>query len=625
MFSRILYVLFFLSGFCGLIYQVVWMRLAFASFGVVTPVMSVVVSTFMFGLSLGSFLAGRWVHKLPAFFSPIRAYALAEIGIGLSAFLVPMLFKWGGNALLSEGSMDSGSYLFWSALILACSLFPFCVCMGFTFPLMMAFIRQKTSAHESSFSFLYQANVLGAMAGCVGTAVLFIELLGFRHALMMAGGLNFSIAGLSLFLERFPVGVLFSKTRSVPEEVNSPLVSSSKQTGGLLFLTGFVSMALEVIWTREFTPVLGNTIYAFSGLLTVYLFATWVGTGWYRAHLSKGKRFSLEVLIGGVMAGGLLPILMNDPNILPWGSFPLVIGIFPFCLALGYLTPLLIDQNGAGDPGVAGRAYALNVLGCILGPLFAAYVLLPHWGTRISSVFLLIPFFWFWRVFLPGVFFKKFIRLCCLTGLLALFAVTVFVCRSLEEGHTGFQKEIRRDHTATVICHGEGLDKSLLVNGIGMTRLTTITKDMAHLPLLFLDKKPRSVLVICFGMGTTYRAFMSWNIPRVYAVELVPGVRDSFPYFHEDARALMKNPKGKIVVDDGRRFLKRMKESFDVIVLDPPPPIEAAGSSLLCSREFLELCREHLKPGGILMHWFPYGEKRFCWRWPKRSTKFFPT
>jgi spermidine synthase len=150
------------------------------------------------------------------------------------------------------------------------------------------------------------------------------------------------------------------------------------------------------------------------------------------------------------------------------------------------------------------------------------------------------------------------------------------------------------------------LKKRLLVNGIGMTVLTPVTKCMVHLPLAFHQGRPESVLLICYGMGTTYRSALSWNIETT-AVELVPSVTKAFGYYHADAQQVLENPRGRIIIDDGSRYLNRTKQKFDVIVIDPPPPIEAAGSSLLYSREFYELAKKHLKPGGILQAWLPGG------------------
>src|SRR5262249_50118398 len=93
------------------------------------------------------------------------------------------------------------------------------------------------------------------------------------------------------------------------------------------------------------------------------------------------------------------------------------------------------------------------------------------------------------------------------------------------------------------------------------------------------------------------------------AVELVPSVKEAFGFYHADAPQVLKNPKGRILIDDGRRFLNRTREKFDVIVIDPPPPIEAAGSSLLYSEEFYAAAKAHLNPNGIVAAWVPAGSQ----------------
>jgi spermidine synthase len=107
-------------------------------------------------------------------------------------------------------------------------------------------------------------------------------------------------------------------------------------------------------------------------------------------------------------------------------------------------------------------------------------------------------------------------------------------------------------------------------------------------------------------MGTCYRSALTWGVPTT-AVELIPDVPRAFSFYHADAPTVLNNPNGRIVIDDGRRFLERTREKYDVIVVDPPPPIEAAGCSLLFSTEFYALIKQHLKPGGIIQAWIPAG------------------
>jgi spermidine synthase len=151
------------------------------------------------------------------------------------------------------------------------------------------------------------------------------------------------------------------------------------------------------------------------------------------------------------------------------------------------------------------------------------------------------------------------------------------------------------------------MDKRLLVNGVGMTVLTPLTKYMAHLPLAFIEGRPQNGLVICFGMGTTFRSMLSWGIHST-SVELIPSVPKLFGFFHPDGPELLKSPLARIVVDDGRRFLERSAEVYDVITLDPPPPLSAPTTSLLFSSEFYEIVKKHLRPRGILHVWLVRGD-----------------
>jgi predicted membrane-bound spermidine synthase len=616
-----LFFLFFISGFCGLLYQVIWTRMAFASFGIITPVLSVVISVFMLGLSLGSWAGGRYISSLvrKTRFCAIYFYALAEFIIGLGAFAVPALFHLGEQWLLAAGQTDSARYLLLSALVLGFSILPWCIFMGATFPLMMAYIRQRQASESTSFSYLYLANVLGAMSGTLLTALVLVELLGFRYTLWVAAAGNFLITAISLWLgwnspKPSPSAPL--PEQSIAEASQRLQSVPAGLTQWILFSTGFVSMAMEVVWIRAFAPVLKTQVYSFAMVVATYLGATFAGSLLYRRQLRTRSQRSTAELVALLCVSAFLPILINDPRFVranwlytadPASVLLLLASICPFCGILGYLTPSLVDDYASGSPETAGKAYALNVLGCILGPLFSSYVLLPRIGDRHALLLLACPLLVFCLFF-----FKSLPRARCLgfaTAISAVAACALFLSGNYEDHILKTEKhaEVRRDYAASVLSYGENFNKLLCVNGIGMTTLTPITKFMVHLPLTFHAGKPESALIICFGMGTTYRSALSWDIDTT-AVELVPSVKDSFGFFHTNAAQILAHPKGRIIVDDGRRFLKRTHDTYDVIVVDPPPPLETAGSSLLYSREFYALAKEHLKPHGILHMWMPGGE-----------------
>ena len=592
----VFFVFFFLSGFCSLVYQVVWLRVAMADFGVTTPLISIALSVFMAGLALGSWGGGRLVRRLedrPAAFF-VRLYGTAELIIGISGLVVIGLLRW-GRALL-VGQWGSSGYYVVSACWIALVLLPFCTAMGATFPLAMAGIRGAFRGESPrSFSYLYVANVLGAMAGTLMSAFLFIELMGFRRTVLVAAGLNAVVAA-----GAFAAAARLGKTRAPASQPAAKATTSADAAIlPLLFTTGLSSLAMEVVWTRQIVPFLGPVVYSFASMLAVYLAATAAGSRIYRGWVQRVPINSASV---AVLAGccALLPLAAADPRFhtdgLLWGVLRMALGVGGFCGVLGFLTPMLVDRWSAGDPDRAGKAYAVNALGCIIGPLLSGFVLLPWVGERWTLALLAIPFFLF------GIRGNRRMMAAALLASLALVTLT----RGFEHLYAG--AIVRRDHTATVIAAGEGMQKQLLVNGFGMTNLTPITKMMVHLPLASLDRPPRKVLVVCFGMGTSYRSALSWGA-NVTTVDLVPSVPGLFGFFHADGSRLLNSPRGTIMIDDGRRFLERTQELFDAIVIDPPPPVEAAGSSLLYSVEFYQVAARRLRPGGMLQQWIPKAER----------------
>jgi spermidine synthase len=613
---NVFFLCFFLSGFCSLVYQVIWLRVAMAGFGVTTPLVSIVLSIFMAGLALGSWAGGRLVHscesKPAAFF--MRRYAAIELIIGISGLVVAPLLRFGhtllGGQQTSWGS--SGFYLA-SAAWIALVMLPFSACMGATFPVAMAGIRAAFQGESPrSFSYLYVANVLGAMTGTLGSAFVMIELLGFSRSLMLAAVANGLIATLAFWLSRSAVSAKTAAEPSLTQNDGAPSNSTAPSTAVLpvLFTTGLASLAMEVVWTRQYVPFLGPVVYSFATMLAVYLAATVIGSLLYR-HQSRGGRRRASKFVWQPLAilaacFALLPLLTADPRIpspedpdLLAGALRVALGIGPFCGVLGFLTPMLVDRWSGGDPDRAGRAYAVNAVGCILGPLVAGFLLLPVLGQRWTLILLALPLFGFGALSAPMPNFR---RLWLPVAALAAGLLLIVFTRDFETLYPNAL--IRRDYTATVIADGQGMDKILLTNGTGMTILTPITKMMAHLPLASLNAPPKRALVLCFGMGTSFRAALSWGIP-VTVVELVPSVPKAFGFFHADGEKLLRSPRATVVIDDDRRYLERTRETYDVIVIDPPPPVAAAGSSLLYSTDFYRVLARRLRPGGILQQWLP--------------------
>lgn len=624
--TRWFYLFFFISGFCSLIYEVVWLRLSMANFGVTTPMVSIVLSVFMTGLGLGSWAGGAFIRRFERSSAtvPLRLYGVLELIIGCSGLIAPVLIILGYRLLRDTGrSLEWGSSIYYLAsggwILLV--LLPWTTCMGATFPFAMAAIRKIDRARsEHSFSYLYLANVLGAVLGTLIPAFVLIELFGFRGTLYIASTLN-ALLALGVFLLSFN-----SSPSEISHEEAETLHPSPPPLRGepgalwLLFTTGLCSMAMEVVWVREYTVYLGNVVYAFATILALYLIATFTGSYLYRRRIRNHEvsSFGLAWLPLGFIS--LFPLVFSDPRLpipevletaqsLGLGAVRAILGIAGFSGLVGYLTPMLVDRWSEGNPDRAGKAYGVNVIGSVLGPLVAGFWILPFAGERWGLVLLSIPLFV--AGFLSashGATSGRVLKLRPVGLFASTVVLSILIALVTKDYSTKFPSRVElRDHTATVIATGEGMRKRLLVNGTGMTKLTTITKLMAHMPLAFLGRPAKNGLVICFGMGTTFRSMLSWGID-VTVVELVPSVPKLFGYFHPDGPELMKSSLAHVVIDDGRRYLERSNEQFDVIAADPPPPIGAPASSLLYSQEFYSILKPHLRAGGIVQVWCPGGD-----------------
>jgi spermidine synthase len=607
------FIFFFTSGFCSVLYELVWLRLSMAQFGVTTAMVAVVLSVFMCGLGVGSWAAGRWLGEDHTYeLRALRLYAILELLIGAGALIVPQELLRSGSALQHSGLHSQLVYYWLTGLWTAVILLPWCFLIGATLPVGMRAIAQTIPAESArSFSYLYMANVGGAF---LGTAVplFLIELFGFRGTLKI-GALCNSLIAVSAYL-------LSIKLRKVLPTGSQRAIPCTLRSGDariltLLFLTGLSCMAMEVVWLRCYTLYFGTVVYVFASILGVYLLATFAGSVVYRRWSGRWTQEN-PTLWTLLPLFALLPLIAADPVLkferifeLLSITFPLaapfarlVLGIAPFTGVLGFLTPMLMDRFSGGEPSRAGLAYATNVAGCIFGPLLAGFVLLPFLSERWVLVVLTLPWFivvlilkrpatkpeFMWRL-------AKYASFGCVVVLIGAGKGYVDEYR---------QGKVLRDQTATVIATGAGMDKELIVNGYSMTSLTPITKVMAHFPLAFLDRPPRDALVICFGMGTTFRSLRSWGIPAT-AVELVPSVPRLFSYYHSDGEQILNSPLSHVVIDDGRRYLERTVQQYDVITIDPPPPLQAAASSLLYSEEFYRVARRRLRPGGILQQWLP--------------------
>ena len=404
-----------------------------AQFGVTTAMVSIVLSVFMAGLGLGSWASGHWLRqpKEKDRFSALRLYALIELLIGVSGILVPYGLLWGRRVIEQAGLSSSFAYYLLAGLWVAATLLPWCALMGATVPVAMRAISQTLPGETSrSFSYLYMANVCGAVAGT--TLPLFlIELLGFRGTVKVGAACNLLIAVTAFVLSRnFPKQ---PAVKHIPPITAPVTESGGKSILALLFLSGLTCMAMEVVWVRGYTAYYGTMVYAFASILGVYLLATFIGSVVYRRWSSWHAREN-PVIWTLLATSALFPLIAASPAIHMARMPRLALGVTPFTGLLGFITPMLVDRFSRGDSAKAGTAYATNIVGCILGPLLAGFGLLPFMSERWALIVLTIP----WLIvgiapLRPQMKLGKGSR-AAIYALLALAAILIVVGKDYEEG-----------------------------------------------------------------------------------------------------------------------------------------------------------------------------------------------
>jgi predicted membrane-bound spermidine synthase len=278
-------------------------------------------------------------------------------------------------------------------------------------------------------------------------------------------------------------------------------------------------------------------------------------------------------------------------------------------------TRILNDDDADAEGRLVARAYAANTWGSVVGSLTAGFVI-AAWLDFEPSL-RVVGIGYFIAAAIGAIALRRTSSLAPILGGVAVLACVATGARVATRASFAERYELARPDRH-VLRHDAGIQgvttvtesrdpakkaAVIYVNHHGMTVKLTDTKMMAHLPL-FLHEKPDDTLIICFGMGTTFRSALSHG-GRATVVEIVPEVADSFEYFYADAAQLRANQRGRIVIGDGRHFLNATSQRFDVITLDPPPPIDGEGVNHLYSRDFAVLARAHLKPGGIVAHWIP--------------------
>ncbi len=646
----LLYSVFFASGVSGLMYEVVWVRMLTRVLGSTAYATSTVLAVFMAGLGLGSFVIGRFVDRVR---NPLAWYAGLEVGIGVTAFLslmlperlVPlyrMIYTAAGDSrpMLTAGQV---------AIAVAVLLIPTTL-MGATLPTLCTFGARRMTDFSRTAATLYAVNTLGAVLGVLAAGFLFLGTIGETNTIAVGALLNLLAAAIAWSMSRSAAASAVDQsqqtaaTREADEPSRRRLPAGLR---GLVWLTfsaaGFIALANEVLWGRMLILCQGTSIYAFSSMLAVALMGIGCGSlivGRFadrlRAPVLQLARVQFGIAIVSCASLYLYGWLgrFPEPSLrygtdLHWLLIAPLVLLGPLSFLWGATFPLAVRCYGTTAER-AGREVSLlyvgNTLGSILGAAAAGFWLIGRFGVSRSAIGLALAsavaglVLFFAR---PGRS-----RISIIDLLLIVICITAWLrigdpyyqliydrLQKWFQGKAAYVYEHIEEPAGTTTAFGLGNTfnlhnkrlntyRQLWVNGQGMTTLCTEAKLMAHMPLALVDD-PKSILVICFGMGTTVRSAALHDDVDVTAVELLPGVIECFKYYHPDAKAILDQPNISIHADDGRNFLLMRDERYDVITIDPAPPFFSAGTVNLYTREFFELVKSRLNPGGVLCLWLP--------------------
>jgi spermidine synthase len=638
----VLLVLFAASGCAALIYEIVWLQMLELVLGSSAASVGVLLGTFMGGMCLGSLALARVVSRQR---HPLRVYALLEVAIGVSGVLMlgaMPLVQWVYAAAVGHGVPG----LLLRALFAAICLLPPTVMMGATLPAVSRWVEMSPRG-VSWLGTLYGANTLGAVFGCLFSGFYLLRVYDMHTATFVAAALNALVAAGAYALARArPRGALPDTTpKTAPAAIATPS-TAWWVVYVAIGLSGMTALGAEVIWTRLFALLLSGTTYTFSIILAVFLLGIGLGSG-VGSFVVRRTVDPLRALgfaqLGLVSAiawtswniASCLPYWPVNPRLAvsPWFQFQIDLvrclwAVLPAACLWGASFPLAlaaVASKGTDGGAQVGRVYAANTVGAIVGALGTSLVLIAAVGTQtgertliglsaIAAAILLVP------ALVPGrpsprftawdaVWTLGILELACVLG----SSVDAVPPLLIAHGRLSAAEQNVKEEFLYV---GEGMNSSPAVardlNGVvnyynaGKIQASSLPQDMrlqrmlGHLTTL-TSAHPKDVLVIACGAGVTAGA-VSVD-PRVMSLviaeiePLVPSVVAK--YFGDYNWHVVDNPKVHIEVDDARHYLTTTKRSFDAITSDPFDPW-VKGSANLYTREFWELAKRHLNPGGVV-------------------------
>jgi spermidine synthase len=635
----LLLVLFMSSGCAALIYEIVWFQLLQLVVGSSAVSLGVLLGTYMGGMCLGSLLLPRYVSASK---HPLRIYAIIEAGIGICGLLVLSILPLLDQLYATVGGSGLFGILMRAAVAAVC-LLPPTLLMGASLPAIARYVESSPKG-VSWLGFFYCANIAGAVFGCLLAGFYLLRVYDMQMATYVAAAINAAVAWLSYRLS--------TRTRYEPTPLADPIAlkpppAAQRSVYVAIGLSGLTALGAEVVWTRLLSVMLGGTVYTFSIILAVFLAGLGLGSA-FASHLARQitrPRVALgvcQILLAVAIAwtaytlADALPNWPIDPMLARsavfnfqvdimrcmWAVFPAAClwgASFPFALAAA-------AERGDDLGTLVGRVYAANTVGGILGALAFSIVLIPWIGTQdcqrlllalatISALIIYVPVA---RSLGRRGAAATIASLVVVVGLIAGISPVPWLAvaygrRMMLQANPGNALYVGEGRNYSVAI-SEPPDGDRYFHVAGKVEASTALADMrlqrmlGDIPALF-RQDPESVLVVGFGAGVTAGTFVLQPTVKKLAIcelePLVPSAADR--YFGKENYSVKDDPRTTIHYDDARHFILTSKDNFDIITSDPIHPW-VKGTSSLYSKQYFELVRQHLRPGGMVTQWVPLYE-----------------
>ena len=668
--STFVYTIFFLSGAAALIYEISWSRQIGLLLGHTIHSSSIVLASYFAGMVIGYWLGARWCHRV----SPLAGYGIAEIVVAVWAFAIPMLLGVAESSELAQwlSSPSAGWQTFSRATFCFFLLLPATTALGVTLPMIAEYFFKSNDdprsgsatnsqdAAAARLSFAYALNTAGALAGVLLATFCLLIFVGVEKSSYLAAGISIACGLVAIGLSKSVLRSSSNRTQPAKREwseFKSSLltdefgIDSDQLTIGfhltlISFISGFCTLALQVLYTRMFSLVFHNSTYTFGIVVAVFLASLSIAAA-LAARLQV--RFNCRKLIGHTAIGGAILIAasviqfvwLTELKYFSYGnSFTSYMGgaiglvtviVAPGIICLGMTLPLvwaMAGNDGKSRNGgsieklndraghAVGRLTAVNTLAAAAGALIASFVLLPTLGlwpsfVLVGGVYLMTGF---WLLGVTNSTKENSAKSALLLGLIfatvSVFAVNSPIDSEYDQIKYG-EKLIKRWNSAygwidVVQREKTGAFKirQNLHYRFGTTGNNAREYRQAHIPLL-LHPQPTDVLFVGLGTGLTAGgAVPHQDVEKIVAVELIPEVIEAVRLLADYNYSVVDHPKVEVFIDDARHHLLSNERNYDVIVSDLFVPWESE-TGYLYTVEHFQTAGKRLKQGGLFCQWLP--------------------